>query len=144
MGLLREPEEACLREGWVRQGRQSRPLGEASCLPTLCSLQTDKERLTEETKELLQKVKYLQDQLSPLSRQRDYQEKEIQRLNKVGALALVPWAGRASLSPPAMPTPSRVRVTLSSGGATPGSWPWRCGLGAASWFPSLCLSLRSR
>lgn len=44
--------------------------------------ETDKERLTEETKELLQKVKYLQDQLSPLSRQRDYQEKEIQRLNK--------------------------------------------------------------
>lgn len=44
--------------------------------------ETDKERLTEETKELLQKVKYLQDQLSPLTRQRDYQEKEIQRLNK--------------------------------------------------------------
>ncbi|XP_019482796.1 PREDICTED: TNFAIP3-interacting protein 1 isoform X3 [Hipposideros armiger] len=44
--------------------------------------ETDKERLAEETKELLQKVKHLQDQLSPLTRQRDYQEKEIQRLNK--------------------------------------------------------------
>nr|KAF6449196.1 TNFAIP3 interacting protein 1 [Rousettus aegyptiacus] len=44
--------------------------------------ETDKERLAEETKELRQKVKYLQDQLSPLTRQRDYQEKEIQRLNK--------------------------------------------------------------
>lgn len=65
-----------------RQCRQSWPPGKASCLPTLCSLQTDKERLTAETKELLQKIKYLQDQLSPLTRQRDYQEKEIQRLNK--------------------------------------------------------------
>ncbi|KAB0390325.1 hypothetical protein E2I00_016023 [Balaenoptera physalus] len=48
----------------------------------LCSLQTDKEQLTAEAKELRQKVKYLQDQLSPLTRQREYQEKEIQRLNK--------------------------------------------------------------
>lgn len=37
-----------------------------------------------EAKELRQKVKYLQDQLSPLTRHREYQEKEIQRLNKVG------------------------------------------------------------
>ncbi|XP_029411280.1 TNFAIP3-interacting protein 1 isoform X1 [Nannospalax galili] len=44
--------------------------------------ETDKEQLTAEAKELRQKVKYLQDQLSPLTRQRDYQEKEIQRLNK--------------------------------------------------------------
>lgn len=63
-----------------------------SSLPTLCSLQTDKEQLSAEAKELHQKVRYLQDQLSPLTRQRDYQEKEIQRLNKVGALVLVPWA----------------------------------------------------
>ncbi|MBV97340.1 TNFAIP3-interacting protein 1, partial [Eschrichtius robustus] len=46
-----------------------------------CSI-TDKEQLTAEAKELRQKVKYLQDQLSPLTRQREYQEKEIQRLNK--------------------------------------------------------------
>ncbi|XP_011786999.1 PREDICTED: TNFAIP3-interacting protein 1 isoform X1 [Colobus angolensis palliatus] len=44
--------------------------------------ETDKEQLTTEAKELRQKVKYLQDQLSPLTRQREYQEKEIQRLNK--------------------------------------------------------------
>ncbi|ELR55255.1 TNFAIP3-interacting protein 1 [Bos mutus] len=49
---------------------------------TLCPLQTDREHLTAEAKELRQKVKYLQDQLSPLTRQREYQEKEIQRLNK--------------------------------------------------------------
>lgn len=85
--LLRESRrgEACLREGWARPHRLSKPPADAPCLPTLRSLQTDKERLAEETKELRQKVKYLQDQLSPLTRQRDYQEKEIQRLNKVGA-----------------------------------------------------------
>ncbi|XP_008582365.1 PREDICTED: TNFAIP3-interacting protein 1 isoform X2 [Galeopterus variegatus] len=44
--------------------------------------ETDKEQLTTEAKELRQKVKFLQDQLSPLTRQREYQEKEIQRLNK--------------------------------------------------------------
>ncbi|XP_036169547.1 TNFAIP3-interacting protein 1 isoform X12 [Myotis myotis] len=44
--------------------------------------ETDKEQLSAEAKELRQKVRYLQDQLSPLTRQRDYQEKEIQRLNK--------------------------------------------------------------
>ncbi|XP_027628601.1 TNFAIP3-interacting protein 1 isoform X2 [Tupaia chinensis] len=44
--------------------------------------ETDKEQLTAEARELRQKVKYLQDQLSPLTRQREYQEKEIQRLNK--------------------------------------------------------------
>ncbi|XP_066129125.1 TNFAIP3-interacting protein 1 isoform X1 [Saccopteryx bilineata] len=44
--------------------------------------ETDKEQLSAEAKELHQKVKYLQDQLTPLTRQRDYQEKEIQRLNK--------------------------------------------------------------
>ncbi|XP_006863955.1 PREDICTED: TNFAIP3-interacting protein 1 isoform X2 [Chrysochloris asiatica] len=44
--------------------------------------EAEKEKLTTETKELRQKVKYLQDQLSPLTRQREYQEKEIQRLNK--------------------------------------------------------------
>lgn len=61
--------------------------------------ETDKERLTEETKELLQKVKHLQDQLSPLSRQRDYQEKEIQRLNKALEEALSIQASPSS--PPA-------------------------------------------
>ena len=36
----------------------------------------------------------VQDQLSPLTRQREYQEKEIQRLNKVGAAKVRGWAGR--------------------------------------------------
>ncbi|XP_072486848.1 TNFAIP3-interacting protein 1 isoform X10 [Notamacropus eugenii] len=44
--------------------------------------EADKERLTAEGKDLRQRAKYLQDQLTPLTRQRDYQEKEIQRLNK--------------------------------------------------------------
>lgn len=50
--------------------------------------ETDKERLTVEAKELRQKVRYLQDQLSPLTRHREYQEKEIQRLNKVGTVRI--------------------------------------------------------
>ncbi|KAM4826981.1 TNFAIP3-interacting protein 1 isoform 2-T4 [Thomomys bottae] len=44
--------------------------------------ETNKEQLTAETQELQQRVKYLQDQLGPLTRQREYHEKEIQRLNK--------------------------------------------------------------
>ncbi|KAM6224226.1 TNFAIP3-interacting protein 1 [Rhynchocyon petersi] len=44
--------------------------------------EADKEKLTAEAKELRQKVKFLQDQLNPLTRQREYQEREIQRLNK--------------------------------------------------------------
>ncbi|KAH0509898.1 TNFAIP3-interacting protein 1 [Microtus ochrogaster] len=58
---------------------------------------TDKEQLTAEAKELRQKVKYLQDQLSPLTRHREYQEKEIQRLNKALEEAL---SIQASSSPP--------------------------------------------
>lgn len=91
-GLLRERP---------RGGRADRGLGLAMqgvqafrrgfLLTSPISLQTDKEQLTAEAKELRQKVKYLQDQLSPLTRQREYQEKEIQRLNKVGALRLLRW-----------------------------------------------------
>ncbi|XP_043839863.1 TNFAIP3-interacting protein 1 isoform X2 [Dromiciops gliroides] len=44
--------------------------------------EADKERLTAEGKELRQRAKYLHDQLVPLTQQREYQEKEIQRLNK--------------------------------------------------------------
>ncbi|XP_028631678.1 TNFAIP3-interacting protein 1 isoform X4 [Grammomys surdaster] len=61
--------------------------------------ETDKEHLTAEAKELRQKVKYLQDQLSPLTRQREYQEKEIQRLNKALEEALSIQASPSS--PPA-------------------------------------------
>ncbi|XP_013363639.1 PREDICTED: TNFAIP3-interacting protein 1 isoform X1 [Chinchilla lanigera] len=60
--------------------------------------ETDKEQLTTEAKELRQKVKHLQDQLSPLTRQREYQEKEIQRLNKALEEAL---SIHTSPSPPA-------------------------------------------
>lgn len=59
--------------------------------------EADKEQLTSEAKELRQKVRYLQDQLSPLTRQREYQEKEIQRLNKALEEAL---SIQASPSPP--------------------------------------------
>ncbi|XP_058263330.1 TNFAIP3-interacting protein 1 isoform X3 [Hemibagrus wyckioides] len=46
------------------------------------NVQGEKECLTTETCELKQKVRYLQDQLVPLTKQREYQEKEIQRLNR--------------------------------------------------------------
>ncbi|KAK2834120.1 hypothetical protein Q7C36_014821 [Tachysurus vachellii] len=46
------------------------------------NVQGEKECLTTETCELKQKVRYLQDQLVPLNKQREYQEKEIQRLNR--------------------------------------------------------------
>nr|XP_049602227.1 TNFAIP3-interacting protein 1 isoform X3 [Syngnathus scovelli]XP_049602234.1 TNFAIP3-interacting protein 1 isoform X3 [Syngnathus scovelli] len=46
------------------------------------NVQGEKECLSTETTELKQKVRYLQDQLLPLSKQREYQEKEIQRLNR--------------------------------------------------------------
>uniref|UniRef100_G3U5M4 TNFAIP3-interacting protein 1 n=1 Tax=Loxodonta africana TaxID=9785 RepID=G3U5M4_LOXAF len=77
----------------------------------LSSLQADKEKLTTEAKELRQKVKYLQDQLSPLTRQREYQEKEIQRLNK--ALEEVLSLQTAPSSPPAaFGSPEGVGVLL--------------------------------
>uniref|UniRef100_A0A8C2HCP7 TNFAIP3 interacting protein 1 n=1 Tax=Cyprinus carpio TaxID=7962 RepID=A0A8C2HCP7_CYPCA len=47
------------------------------------NVQGEKECLTSETCELKQKVRYLQDQLLPITKQREYQEKEIQRLNRV-------------------------------------------------------------
>ncbi|XP_051505950.1 TNFAIP3-interacting protein 1-like isoform X1 [Myxocyprinus asiaticus] len=46
------------------------------------NVQGEKECLTSETCELKQKVRYLQDQLLPLTKQTEYQEKEIQRLNR--------------------------------------------------------------
>ncbi|KAM3849051.1 TNFAIP3-interacting protein 1 isoform 5-T5 [Vipera latastei] len=44
--------------------------------------EAEKERLSVEVKDLKHKVKFLQDQLVPVTRQREYQEKEILRLNK--------------------------------------------------------------
>jgi len=46
-------------------------------------LQSEKERCLAEIKELKQRNQCLQNQLQPLTKQREYQEKEIQRLNKV-------------------------------------------------------------
>lgn len=93
------------KEGKPGHGSGSPSLQERPCLPTLHSLQTDKEQLTAEAKELRQKVKYLQDQLSPLTRQREYQEKEIQRLNKVGIRVPLPRWRKATVSSAAGPTP---------------------------------------
>ncbi|KAJ7316384.1 hypothetical protein JRQ81_002546 [Phrynocephalus forsythii] len=44
--------------------------------------EAEKEQLSGEVKDLKQRIKFLQDQLSPITRQREYQEKEIFRLNK--------------------------------------------------------------
>uniref|UniRef100_G3TKP7 TNFAIP3-interacting protein 1 n=1 Tax=Loxodonta africana TaxID=9785 RepID=G3TKP7_LOXAF len=78
---------------------------------SVMSSPADKEKLTTEAKELRQKVKYLQDQLSPLTRQREYQEKEIQRLNK--ALEEVLSLQTAPSSPPAaFGSPEGVGVLL--------------------------------
>lgn len=54
----------------------------------VCVFQGEKECLNSETTELKQKIRYLQDQLLPLSKQREYQEKEIQRLNRVSTCVL--------------------------------------------------------
>lgn len=40
-----------------------------------------------EVRDLQQRMRFLQEQLAPVTRQREYQEKEIQRLNKVRARA---------------------------------------------------------
>lgn len=91
-------------------------------LPTLYPLQTNKEQLTAEAKELRQKVKYLQEQLSPLTRQREYQEKEIQRLNKVGALGTqASLSPDATFPPPPGPQPSSQRAVLRASAQPRGS-----------------------
>ncbi|CAL8305174.1 unnamed protein product [Arctogadus glacialis] len=64
------------------------------------NVQGEKECLNSETSELKQKVRYLQDQLLPLSKQREYQEKEIQRLNRALEEALNLHPPAASQPPP--------------------------------------------
>ncbi|XP_026515158.1 TNFAIP3-interacting protein 1 isoform X1 [Terrapene carolina triunguis] len=44
--------------------------------------EAEKERLAGEVRDLKQRIKFLQEQLTPVTKQREYQEKEIQRLNK--------------------------------------------------------------
>ncbi|NWW22153.1 TNIP1 protein, partial [Falcunculus frontatus] len=67
------------------------PLGRVTgscqpCCPALADLslllQAEKERLAMEVRDLQQRMRFLQEQLAPVTRQREYQEKEIQRLNK--------------------------------------------------------------
>ncbi|XP_071066891.1 TNFAIP3-interacting protein 1 isoform X2 [Dasypus novemcinctus] len=74
--------------------------------------EADKEHLTAEAKELRQKVRHLQDQLSPLTRQREYQEKEIQRLNKALEEALS-IQGSPSSPPAAFGSPEGTRGLLT-------------------------------
>ncbi|XP_063732145.1 TNFAIP3-interacting protein 1 isoform X3 [Eleginops maclovinus] len=64
------------------------------------NVQGEKECLNSETTELKQKVRYLQDQLLPLSKQREYQEKEIQRLNRALEEALNLHTPSSSQKPP--------------------------------------------
>uniref|UniRef100_H3BBY7 TNFAIP3-interacting protein 1 n=1 Tax=Latimeria chalumnae TaxID=7897 RepID=H3BBY7_LATCH len=61
--------------------------------------EAEKERVLSELEELAQRNKFLMDQLTPLTKQREYQEKEIQRLNKAleEALSLQASAPQASL-----------------------------------------------
>ncbi|KAK0153267.1 TNFAIP3-interacting protein 1 [Merluccius polli] len=64
------------------------------------NVQGERECLNSETTELKQKVRYLQDQLLPLSKQREYQEKEIQRLNRALEEALNLHPPAATQQPP--------------------------------------------
>ncbi|KAM9741921.1 TNFAIP3-interacting protein 1 isoform 2-T3 [Menidia menidia] len=64
------------------------------------NVQGEKECLNSETTELKQKVRYLQDQLLPLSKQREYQEKEIQRLNRALEEALNLHSPSSAQQPP--------------------------------------------
>ncbi|KAF7661488.1 hypothetical protein LDENG_00260070 [Lucifuga dentata] len=64
------------------------------------NVQGEKECLNTETTELKQKIRYLQDQLLPLSKQREYQEKEIQRLNRALEEALNLHTPSSSQQPP--------------------------------------------
>ncbi|XP_056294755.1 TNFAIP3-interacting protein 1 isoform X2 [Pseudoliparis swirei] len=68
------------------------------------NVQGEKECLNSETTELKQKIRYLQDQLLPLSKQREYQEKEIQRLNRALEEALNLHTPSASQQPPGQST----------------------------------------
>ncbi|NXC77450.1 TNIP1 protein, partial [Anhinga anhinga] len=60
--------------------------------------EAEKERLAMEVRDLQQRMRFLQEQLAPVTRQREYQEKEIQRLNKALEEAL-----NVQASPPPIP-----------------------------------------
>ncbi|XP_061901673.1 TNFAIP3-interacting protein 1 isoform X6 [Entelurus aequoreus] len=73
------------------------------------NVQGEKECLNTENTELKQKVRYLQDQLLPLSKQREYQEKEIQRLNRALEEALNLHAPSSSQQPPGQDAANNLR-----------------------------------
>ncbi|XP_061541933.1 TNFAIP3-interacting protein 1 isoform X3 [Phycodurus eques] len=73
------------------------------------NVQGEKECLNTETTELKQKVRYLQDQLLPLSKQREYQEKEIQRLNRALEEALNLHAPSSSQQQPGQDAASNLK-----------------------------------
>lgn len=77
----------------------ARPVALPWLIPPLWVLQAEKERLAMEVRDLQQRMRFLQEQLAPVTRQREYQEKEIQRLNKVGARAQPLPAKRLLCSP---------------------------------------------
>ncbi|XP_074866132.1 TNFAIP3-interacting protein 1 [Carettochelys insculpta] len=72
--------------------------------------EAEKERLAGEVKDLKQRVRFLQEQLSPVTKQREYQEKEIQRLNKALEEAL-------NMQTPAL-TPSTLGNATEPSGST--------------------------
>lgn len=73
--------------------------------------EAEKERLAMEVRDLQQRMRFLQEQLAPVTRQREYQEKEIQRLNKVGARAK-PLPAKCLLCSPSSSPLSNPKLTL--------------------------------
>ncbi|XP_030315321.1 TNFAIP3-interacting protein 1 isoform X4 [Calypte anna] len=77
--------------------------------------EAEKERLAMEVRDLQQRMRFLQEQLAPVTRQREYQEKEIQRLNKALEEALNVQASPppifASIMEPAGKVPQQELLT---------------------------------
>ncbi|NXX52212.1 TNIP1 protein, partial [Scopus umbretta] len=77
--------------------------------------EAEKERLAMEVRDLQQRMRFLQEQLAPVTRQREYQEKEIQRLNKALEEALNVQASPppifASTMEPAVKVPQQELLT---------------------------------
>ncbi|TFK09566.1 zinc finger protein 711 [Platysternon megacephalum] len=71
--------------------------------------EAEKEKLAGEVRDLKQRIRFLQEQLTPVTKQREYQEKEIQRLNKALEEAL-------NVQAPA-PAPSALSNAMEPGGS---------------------------
>ncbi|XP_057265543.1 TNFAIP3-interacting protein 1 isoform X3 [Pezoporus wallicus] len=70
--------------------------------------EAEKERLSMEVRDLQQRMRFLQEQLAPVTRQREYQEKEIQRLNKALEEALNVQASPPPIFASAMETAGKL------------------------------------